>query len=531
MSQPIKDGKLFYFGNQAKQYLLEGAETVYQAVSLTYGPKGQNVILEKTYGTPVVTRDGVTVAKESYLEDRPRNLGTQMLIEAAEMTNHYAGDGTTATVILAYNLIQHGQFKSAAGVHTMQICDQLKKDSYVLLNKLKELSKPIKKGQLEQVASVSCGDPALGRLIAEAVEKVGSDGGLVTEKAPVEGVERSYVNGYFLQQGFTALAQGKKDLENPYMVVTSKSITSRMDAINLLNKIGERAHHDQKLPVTQNGQPVPLQQALQIAFFGEIDGEAYNVLVANINQGIFDGTITKTPPAGMGEHYMEDLAIYCGGKAIKAGENLSSVDGDYFGRADRVMATSAETSVYGGQGAGEDIERRKKEIKEQLELETAAPIQEKLRDRLAKLEGRIAKFRIGGATDTEKEELEFRVEDAIQATRAAASSGVVAGGGRTLIELAQCEVDEIWQMALYRTFQKLLRNADLESEVKLAEVRSAEYPLAYNLKAEDKLVDMIKEGILDPTLVLEQVIENAASAAVNVLKAGALITFIDKEKE
>lgn len=525
MAQDKKDGKLFIFGKDAREAILVGSQTVYDAVTLTYGPKGKNVILEKTYGRPVVTRDGVTVARESYLEERGPNQGAQLLIEASQTTNRIAGDGTTATVALTHNLIKLGLDKIAAGVNPMDVKKEIKDDARVVLKELDSMSQPVAKGQLQQVASVSCGDEALGKLIAEAVETVGADGGIIAEKALITGVDRTYVNGYFLQQGFSAIEQGKKEISNPYVVISSKPINSAADIITLINKIGVQAHLDQGLPLSEG-----LQQPLQIAFFGEFEADAYNILVANIQKGAFDGTITKTPPMGeMGVQFLEDLAIYSGGKVIKAGDKLADVDGSFFGKAEKVACTATETTVFGGQHADEDLEKRIKEIKDRMKAETNDALLEKLRDRLAKLENKIALFRIGGATETEREELEFRIEDAVQATRAAASDGVVTGGGMTLVELSKLEVLGIFSEALQAVFKKLIENAGLSGEVKLNEALEAPEGLGFNLRENGELVDLIDAGILDPTLVIQQVITNAAATAADAVSLGAIITFQDKD--
>lgn len=532
MSQAKKDGKLFYFEDEARTATLKGAKTVYDAVMTTYGPKGKNVIIEKTYGRPMVTRDGVTVAKESYLENRQENMGAQLLIEASEQTNRVAGDGTSATVGLTYELFKLGQRKvTDDGANPMDVKQEILEDSYKLLHNLDSMKRSVKQGQLEQVATVSCGDPLLGKLIAEAVEEIGPDGGLITERAAINGVDRIYVSGYFMQQGFTAIEAGKKEIENCYVVVSSKHISSRMEAISLLNKIGERAHKDQGLPMTQNGQPVPLRDPLKVAFFGEIDGEAYSVIVANIQAGAFDGTITKSLPMGdMGPQYLEDLAIFCGAKPIKQGENLTSITTDYIGMADRVACTTTETTVFSGQGAEEDIDRRKLELKERLATEALDSIQEKIRDRIAKLEGKVALFRIGGATETEREEKEFRIEDAIQSTRAAAQTGVVTGGGIALLKLSKTTgIGDITRQALHNVFKKLVSNANLPADDRLEKALQAPEGHGFNLRKSGELVDLVKAGILDPYLVLQEIVTNATATAANAVTIGTVITFIDKE--
>lgn len=527
MSQDKRDGKLFLFGKEAREEIRKGSQVVYDAVSVTYGPKGQNVGLEKTYGRPMVTRDGVTVARESYLEDRAPNMGAQMVIEASQTTNHKAGDGTTATVALTHNLIDLGLNKIGSGANPMEVKQEILEDSYKILDNLKTMTSDVKKGQLVQVASVSSGDENLGRLIAEAVEKVGSDGGLITEKAPIADVDRTYIEGYFLQSGFQAINAGKKELENPYVVVTNKIISSRIDAIELLQKVGKKAHNDQGLPMEQ-----PLTDPLRIAFFGEIEGEAYNIILANINQGAFDGTITKTPPMGeMGIQYLEDIALYTGGKAINKGESMTNVNDTYIGQAEKVSCTNVDTTIFAETGSTEELEAHKATLRDRIKKEEIDAIAEKLKDRLAKLENKIAVFRIGGATDTEREEKEFRIEDSIQASRAAAQHGVVTGGGITLLKLSQTEgIGELFKSALQNVFKKLMENAALPPDVKLAEALAAPAGHGFNLREGGEVVDLVKAGVLDPALVVEQVVTNAASTAANAVSLGALITFVNKEE-
>lgn len=521
MAQSKRDGKKYLFGKEARDALLKGSQTVYDAVTVTYGPKGQNVALEKTYGRPVITRDGVTVARESYLEEREPNMGAQLVIEASQTTNRVAGDGTTATVALTHNLIKLGLQRVEAGVNPMDVKQEIMDSSYKVLEHLEAMSNPVEKGQLQQVASVSCGDENLGRLIAEAVEKVGSDGGLITEKAPLTGVDRVYIEGYYLQQGFTAITEGKKEVSNPYIVVSAKLITSGMDVITILNKLAEHA------TLEQGG---TLKEPLRISFFGEFDGDAYQTIVANIGKGTFDGTVTKTPSMGdMGVQYLEDLAIYTGGKVIAPGDNLATFDSSFFGRADKVTCTSMESTVFGGHFNDKALEQRKKELKERIKKEEIDAITEKLRDRLAKLENKIAMFRIGGATETEREELEFRIEDAIQATRAAANHGVVPGGGITLLKLSTVlKPTEVFREALHNVFKRLMENANLSPDVKLEEALQAPEGYGFNLREGGEPVNLVEDGILDPTLVLEQIITNSASTAANLVSVGSTITFIDK---
>lgn len=484
------------------------------------------MLAEKPFGRPLLTRDGVTVGRESYLKDRAKNMGCQLVLEASETTNRIAGDGTSATAILAYNLMKHGSQAIAGGKHPMEVKQQLLDDSFVLLDELDKLSKPVKKSQLQEVATVSSGDALLGQLIAETVEHVGRDGGIITEKSYVQDVEREYVDGYYLQQGFNALQAGRKELVDPYVIVSSKRLSAATDIVEILNGIAR----------VNNLQPGMIPKVL---FVGNVEEAAYNVIVDNINRGTIDAIIIKTPPmfGEMGNQLLEDVAAYAGCEAITETTNLrqfvrqdnetQELSSPYVGTVNKAVSTHTESTIF----ADNDTERVKdriQSIKDRIEGEISDAVIEKLRDRIAKLEGKIALFRIGGASDTEKEEKEFRVEDAIQATRAAQKSGVVPGGGVTLVKLST-EIEGIFSQALRDTFKKLLENANLPAEVKLNELLQAPAGSGYNLRESDELVDMVKSGILDPTLVVEQVITNATSVAANALTTDVLLIFEDRE--
>lgn len=517
MAQAVKDNKILIFEDKARATLLEGARDVYNAVMMTYGPRGKNVQIEKPYGRSVVTRDGVTVAAEVYFSDRPKNMGAQLVLEASQTTNRLAGDGTTQTVGLTYHLIEQGIKQIAAGHNPMDLRDAVNEDARLLLAELEKYTTKTKDGQLEHVATVSSGDPALGKLISEAVEHVGVDGGIIAERAYVSGVEREYIEGYYLQEGFNALSDGKRELTNAVVIVTGKKISSNADFLELMEKV---------VAITQEKPP-------RIAFIGEVEGQARESIIANVMQGRMDAVIVKTPATGdMGMKYLEDIAMYCGSKMISAGDSLKNLDSTYIGRAERVVCTPYTTSIFGGQHAIEDLEARIASLKDGVENEESDNLVEKLRDRIAKLQGKIAVFRIGGTTDTEKEEKEFRIEDAIQATKAAMAEGVVPGGGTTLLRLSRTEgLSELTRKALENVFKRLMENANLPADVKLYEVLNSESPMGFNLRGEDKLVDLVEAGVLDPALVLQEVIKNACSTAGNALTIGAKIMFEDKKDD
>lgn len=512
-----KDNRIVIRGEEARKKLVEGAKFAYDAVTATYGPKGTNVMIEKPFGRPLTTRDGVSVARDTYSSDRPLNMGVQRVLEASETTNRIAGDGTTATVALTYHLINRGSLAIAAGVHPMEVKKQLLTDSYKVLESLGKLKREVKDGQLKQVATVSSGDPLLGQLISEALEKVGADGGIITEKAPLDDIEREYVDGYYLQSGFQALQAGKKELIDPFVIVSGRRLTSGADIADVLTKSLRAAKFDPQ----QDGIP-------RFLLVGNIEEAAYVNAVNLINQGKIDAVILKTPPqfGEMGKELLEDIAAYAGCKTITDSTNMSEFSDSYVGSIDKVVASKTESTLF-SDNETEEVRTRVQSIKDQIESESVDAISEKLKDRVAKLEGKIALFRIGGTTDSVKEEVEFRVEDAIHATRAALTDGVVAGGGVTLLELSKEDISNTFKLALQDTFRQLLVNADLPSEVKLAEALKAPSGYGFNLRENGELVDMIKSGVLDPALVVEQVIKNATASAADMLTTDTLIIFED----
>lgn len=526
MAQSVKDNKILHYGYKGLKKFREGVVATDRAVTTTYGPKGRNVLIEKPYGRPILTRDGVTVAKEVYFKDRPKNMGAQLVVESSQTTNRLAGDGTTQTVALMAALFEQGisyalpwhqknwRYWFRKHIDAMELRTIIDNDRELLLEELKKHTKKVTKGQLEHVATVSSGDRALGKLIAEAVEHVGQDGGIIAERAYISGVEREYIEGYYLQEGFSEF--NKKELADTTVVVSAKKISSNADFLELMDKI---------VSITQEKPP-------RVAFIGEFEGQARDSIITNVMQGRMDAVIVKTPSTGdMGVHYLEDIALYCGCKLLAAGDSLKNFDSSYIGRAERVITTPYTASIFGGKHAQEDLDVRLAELKDRIETEESDHLVEKFRDRLAKLQGKIAVFRIGGTTDTEREEKEFRIEDAIQATKAAMAEGVVPGGGTTLLRLSKTEgVSDLTAKALQNVFKRLMENANLPADVKIHEVLNSEAPMGFNLRGEDKLVNLVEAGVLDPALVVQEIIKNASSNAGNALTIGCEIVFEDKKE-
>lgn len=523
----LKEGKIQLNEEELRAKILEGATAAYNTVSTSYGPRGKNVILEKSFGRPLFTRDGITILRDIFFSDRAKNFGAQILIEASESSNRVAGDGSTAAALLAYHLYVNSLQTVASGIHPMEISETLTKDGQLLLEELKKHVVPVKDEQLKEVATVSAGDPLLGELIADAILYVGQDGGILTEKAPINEIERDYIDGYYLQSGFLALQAGKKELVDPFVVVSSKRLSSSADATEILNGIV-------KAKGLQEGQ-IP-----RILFVGNFDDAAYNAIVTIINRGQIDAVIIKTPPmfGEMGKDLLADVAIYAGCSVITDETNIKQFVGQtangqvyspFIGQIDKVVASKTDATLFADNDT-EAIKTRVAEIKDQVEAEPVEAISEKYRDRVAKLEGKIAIFKIGGATETEKEELEFRLEDAINSTRHAYAEGIVPGGGITLLELSKLDISETYREALRSTFKQLLVNANLPAELKLDEALKAKKGYGYNLRKGGDLVDLKKEGVIDAYVVPREVIFHATSMIAETIKIGAGLIFQNEEK-
>lgn len=514
-----KDGKLIYSEDEIRSEMLEGARQAYEVVSVAYGPKGRNVIIGKDFGRPKLTRDGLSIIRDTYFSDESKNMGAQTLLEAAENANRIAGDGSTCTVALSYHLLKNGVQAIAAGIHPMDIKETYLRDSYKILEHLNKLAKPVAEGQLVQVATVSSGDKNLGTLIANAVERVGVEGGILTEKAPIEDIECEFVDGYYLQTGFQALQSGKKELIDPMVVVAIRRLSSAVDAIEVLNKVAQAKG--------LNPGEIP-----RILLVGNVEDAAYFHICNLINQGIIDAVILKTPPifGDMGKSLLEDIAIYAGCVPITDSIPLKSLDQTYVGSLDKVVSSKTEATLF-ADNSTEAISYRVQQLKDQIKTEVSDAVLEKLQDRQAKLEGKIALFRIGSQTDGGKEEIEDRVDDAIHATRAAAQHGVVAGGGATLIELSKLDISLYYRDALRDTFKQLLLNANLPAELYLDRMLNAPEGQGFNLRKGGELVDMVKAGVLDPKLVVQEVVKKATEAAANALTIGVGLILETKEEK
>jgi chaperonin GroEL len=524
------------FNEQARQSLKQGVDVLANAVKTTLGPKGRNVALDKKFGAPTVTHDGVTVAKEIELDDHFANMGAQLLKEAATKTNDVAGDGTTTATVLAQAIVHEGMRNVAAGANAMQLKRGIELGTDALIAKIQEMAVAVKgKEEIAQVAAISAADPEIGALIAEVMEKVGKDGvitveeskGLLFETEYTEGmqIDRGYLSPYFV----TNTERMEAELDDPYILITDKKVSSIQDILPVLEKVATA-------------------RAPFVIIAEDVDGEALATLVVNKLRGTLNVLAVKAP--GFGDRRKEmlrDIAILTGGQVIseEVGRKLDTAGIEDLGRARRVVATKDETTFIEGHGDEKAIKGRVEQIRAQIETTTSDFDREKLQERLAKLSGGVAVIKVGAATETELKEKKHRVEDALSATRAAVEEGIVPGGGVALINAlsaldgVKAEGDiltgvKILRRALEEPLRGIAANAGKDGAViiemvrqKAAEKKNAN--IGYDVIG-DEYVDMISAGIIDPAKVTRSAVENAASIASMILTTEALITDKPEEK-
>ncbi|MBE3596877.1 MAG: chaperonin GroEL [Hydrogenibacillus sp.] len=519
------------FAEDARRAMLRGVDALANAVKVTLGPKGRNVVLEKKYGSPLITNDGVTIAKEIELKDPFENMGAQLVKEVATKTNDVAGDGTTTATVLAQAMIHEGLKNVTAGANPMIIRRGIEKAVKAAVDEIHRIAKTVEgKEAIAQVAAISANDEEIGKLIAEAMEKVGKDGvitveeskGFQTELDVVEGMQfdRGYVSPYMV----TNTEKMEAELENPLILITDKKISGIQDILPLLEKV--------------------VQQGRQLLIIAEdVEGEALATLVVNKLRGTFTAVAVKAP--GFGDRrkaMLEDIAILTGGQVITEdlGLELKSTRIDQLGRAARVIVTKETTTIVEGAGDKKNIEARIKSIRQQIEETTSEFDKEKLQERLAKLAGGVAVIKVGAATETELKEKKLRIEDALNATRAAVEEGIVAGGGTAFVnvlsevEKIQAEGDEktgvnIVLKALEAPVRLIAENAGFEGSVIVQRLKGEKPGVGFNA-ATGEWVDMFQAGIVDPAKVTRTALQNAASVAMMFLTTEAAVTEIP-EKE
>ncbi len=525
--------KQMLFNEEARRKVLTGVEKLAAAVKVTLGPKGRNVVIDKKFGSPTITKDGVTVAKEVELEDPFENMGAQMVKEVAEKTSDIAGDGTTTATVLAEAIYKEGLKNVTAGSNPMALKRGIEKAVEKVVDELKKLSTPIKdKKEVAQVASLAAnGDKVIGELIATAMDKVGKDGVITVEEAKSMATTLDVVEGMQFDQGYlspyfvTDAERMEVLLEDPYILIFEKKISSLKDLLPLLEK------------VARAGKPLMI-------IAEDVEGEALATLVVNKIRGTFACCAVKAPGYGDRRKAMlEDIATLTGGKAIteELGIKLETVDLDDLGRAKRVRVDKDNTTIVEGAGKNQAIQARIAQIKKQIDASDSDYDREKLQERLAKLSGGVAVINVGAATESEMKEKKARVEDALHATRAATQEGIVPGGGVALIrciptvEKLKYEGDEkigadIVRRAIEEPLRMLATNAGMEGSVVVQKVKSEKQNIGLDLD-QDTYVDMIEAGIIDPTKVTRSALQNAASIASLLLTTECTITDIPTKEE
>ncbi|CAN7579288.1 MULTISPECIES: chaperonin GroEL [Bacillaceae] len=518
------------FSEEARRSMLRGVDQLANAVKVTLGPKGRNVVLEKKFGSPLITNDGVTIAKEIELEDAFENMGAKLVAEVASKTNEIAGDGTTTATVLAQAMIREGLKNVTAGANPVGVRKGIEKAVQAAIEELKVISKPIEgKDSIAQVAAISAADEEVGQLIAEAMERVGNDGvitieeskGFTTELDVVEGMQfdRGYASPYMV----TDSDKMEAVLENPYILITDKKIGNIQEVLPVLEQ------------VVQQGKPL-----LMVA--EDVEGEALATLVVNKLRGTFNAVAVKAP--GFGDRrkaMLEDLAVLTGGEVITEdlGLDLKSANITQLGRAAKVVVTKENTTVVEGSGDPEKIAARVNQIRAQLEESTSEFDKEKLQERLAKLAGGVAVVKVGAATETELKERKLRIEDALNSTRAAVEEGIVSGGGTALVnvynKVASIEADadvatgiNIVLRALEEPIRQIAHNAGLEGSIIVERLKKEEVGVGFNA-ATGEWVNMIEKGIVDPTKVTRSALQNAASVAAMFLTTEAVVADIPEE--
>ncbi|HEX67807.1 MAG TPA: chaperonin GroEL [bacterium] len=526
--------KQLLYNQEARRKVLTGVEKLASAVKVTLGPKGRNVVLDKKFGSPTITKDGVTVAKEIELEDPFENMGAQLVKEVAEKTSDVAGDGTTTATILAEAIYREGLKNVTAGANPMALKRGIEKAVQKVVEELKNLSRQVKdKKEIAQVATIAANnDASIGELIAEAMDKVGKDGVITVEESKTMSTNLEVVEGMQFDQGYlspyfvTDTERMEAVLEEPYILIYEKKISAVKDLLPVLEK------------VARTGKPI-------LIIAEDVEGEALATLVVNKIRGTLSCCAVKAP--GYGERrkaMLQDIAILTGGRAITEdlGIKLESVEIEDLGRAKRVTIDKENTTIVGGEGSTKEIEARINQIKKQIEETDSDYDREKLQERLAKLAGGVAVINVGAATETEMKEKKARVEDALHATRAAVEEGIVPGGGVALLrcipalETLKLDGDEqigvdIVRKALEDPIRQLAINAGEEGSVIVERVRSEKQNVGFNVNT-GKFEDMFEAGIIDPTKVTRTALENASSIASLLITTEALVTEIpEKEKE
>ena len=525
--------KQIKYNEEARRKIKIGADKLADTVKVTLGPKGRNVVLDKGFGPPTITNDGVSIAKEIELEDKIENLGAEILKEVAEKTNDVAGDGTTTAVILAQALTSEGLKNVTAGANPLAIKKGIDRGVKAIIENLKKIAKPIsKKEEIAQVATISAEDKEVGNLIAEVMEEVGKDGVITVEESKTFGIQKEIVkglqfdNGYISPYMITDTDKMEAVFEDPYILITDKKISSLQEILPVMEAIIKTGKKE------------------LVIIAEEVEGEALTTLIVNKLRGIFNTLAVKAPGFGdRRKEMLQDIAVVTGGQSIseELGLKLENVDIKQLGQARKVVSSKENTTIIEGKGEKEKIDARIKQIKKELEKTESDFDKEKLQERLAKLAGGVAVIKVGAATEVEQKAKQHKTEDALAATRAAAEEGIVPGGGVTLLrsisvlEDIQAEGDEktgvnILKRAIEEPIRQIAENAGIDGAVVAEEVKKKEGSYGFNAQTM-KYEDLMQSGIIDPAKVIRSALENAASAASMFLTTEAVVAEKPEEKK
>ena len=520
------------FGAEARAALEAGVDKLSNTVRVTLGPKGRNVVLDKSFGAPLITNDGVTIAKEVELEDPFENMGAQLVKEVATKTNDVAGDGTTTATVLAQAMINEGMKNLAAGANPIILRKGMKKATDTAVEAIKNMSSGLTgKEQIAKVAAISAGDEKVGEMVADAMEKVSNDGVITIEESKTMQTELDMVEGMQFDRGYlsaymaTNMDKMEAELESPYILITDKKISNIQEILPLLEQI--------------------VQAGARLLIIAEdVEGEALSTLVINKLRGTFNVVAVKAPGYGdRRKEMLKDIAVLTGGEVIseELGLDLKETTMDQLGRAKSVKVGKETTIIVDGEGSKEDIQARIAQIKAQIEETTSDFDREKLQERLAKMSGGVAVVRVGAATETEMQEAKLRMEDALAATRAAVEEGIIAGGGSAYIHASKevaklvnaLEGDEktganVILKALEAPLRRISENAGLEGSVIIDRVRSEEPGFGFNALTEE-YVNMVENGILDPAKVTRSALQNATSVASTLLTTESVVANIKED--
>ena len=523
--------KSILFGEDARKSMQEGVNKLANAVKVTLGPKGRNVVLDKKFGSPLITNDGVTIAKEIEFKDPYENMGAQLVKEVATKTNDVAGDGTTTATLLAQAIIREGLKNVTAGANPMLIRQGIKIAVDKAVEEIKKISTTVKgKEDIARIAAISASDEEIGKLIADAMEKVGNEGVITVEESKTMGTELDVVEGMQFDRGYlspymvTDSEKMEASIENPYILITDKKISNIQDILPLLEKI--------------------VQQGKKLLIIAEdVEGEALATLVVNKLRGTFTCVAVKAPGFGdRRKEMLQDIAILTGGHVIseELGRDLKETELEDLGRAESVKIDKENTTIVNGRGDKKAIADRVSQIKAQIEETTSDFDKEKLQERLAKLAGGVAVIKVGAATETELKEKKLRIEDALAATKAGVEEGMVPGGGTAYInaipEVEKLTSDipdvkvgiDIIRKALEEPIRQIANNAGVEGSVIIQKVRNSEVGVGYDaLKGE--YVNMVEKGIVDPTKVTRSALQNAASVSATFLTTEAAVADIPEK--